>query len=40
MNNKDVFCEYCRKDVGYTEKEEYMSAELKGENYSYSGKIA
>lgn len=40
MNNKNVFCEYCRKDVGYTEKVEYMSAELKGETYSYSGKIA
>jgi len=40
MNSKNVFCEHCRKDVGYTEKVEYMSAELKGETYSYSGKIA
>ncbi|MBU3110994.1 type II toxin-antitoxin system antitoxin SocA domain-containing protein [Clostridium lacusfryxellense] len=40
MDNKNVFCEYCRKDVGYTQKEEYMSAELKGETYSYSGKTA
>lgn len=40
MNNKNVFCEYCRKDVSYTQKEGYISAELKGETYSYSGKIA
>lgn len=40
MNKKNVFCEYCRKDVGYSEKKEYMSAELKGETYSYSGKTA
>lgn len=40
MNNKNVFCEQCRKDVGYSEKEEYMSAELKGEVYSYSGRTA
>lgn len=39
MNNKAVFCEYCRKDVLYTEKEECMSAQLKGENYDYNGKI-
>jgi len=38
MNNKNVFCEHCRKDVGYTEKVEYLSTELKGETYSYSGK--
>ena len=38
MDNKNVFCEYCRKDVSYTVKEEYMSSELKGETYSYSGK--
>ena len=40
MNNKIVFCEYCRKDVAYTEKEERLSAELKGETYFYYGKIA
>ena len=40
MDNKNVFCEYCRKDVGYTEKEENMMAELKDETYSYFGKIA
>lgn len=40
MNKKTVFCEYCRKDVLYTEKDECMSAELKGETYNYSGKTA
>lgn len=40
MNNKNVFCENCRKDVNYVEKEEYMSAELKGETYNYYGKTA
>lgn len=40
MDRKETFCEYCRKDVLYTEKEESMSAELKGETYNYHGKIA
>jgi len=40
MNRKTAFCEHCRKDVLYTEKEETMSAELKGETYNYYGKIA
>ena len=40
MNRKITFCEYCRKDVLYTEKEQCMSAELKGETYNYYGKIA
>lgn len=40
MNTKTAFCEYCRKDVLYIEKEEYMSAELKGETYKYCGKTA
>lgn len=40
MNKKTVFCEYCRKDVEYTEKEEHLSAELKGETYLYYGKVA
>ncbi|MGH4121252.1 type II toxin-antitoxin system antitoxin SocA domain-containing protein [Clostridium sp.] len=40
MNNLNVFCEHCRKDVDYTEKIEYMSAELKGEIYPYFGKTA
>lgn len=40
MTKKTAFCEYCRKDVLYTEKEQAMSAELKGETYNYNGKIA
>ena len=40
MNRTTIFCENCRKDVLYTEKEEYMSSELKGEVYNYHGKIA
>ena len=40
MGTKTTFCEDCRKDMLYTEKEEYMSAELKGETYNYHGKIA
>lgn len=40
MNRKEAFCEHCRKDVLYTEKYQFMSAELKGETYSYNGKIA
>jgi putative zinc finger/helix-turn-helix YgiT family protein len=40
MKNKETFCEYCRKDVLYTEKDEYISAELKGETYNYYGKVA
>ena len=39
-NQNYTFCENCRKDVLYTEKEELMSAELKGETYFYNGKIA
>lgn len=40
MNREMTFCEHCRKDVLYTEKDEYMSAELKGETYNYNGKMA
>lgn len=40
MNSKMAFCEDCRKDVLYTEREEYMSGTLKGETYNYYGKIA
>lgn len=40
MKSKETFCEHCRKDVLYSEKYETMSAELKGENYNYNGKIA
>ena len=40
MNRKTIFCEHCRKDVLYTEKDESMSAELKGETHNYYGKVA
>lgn len=40
MNREITFCEHCRKDVLYTEKDEYMSAELKGETYNYCGRTA
>ena len=40
MKGKEAFCEHCRKDVVFTEKDELMSAELKGETYNYYGKVA
>ena len=40
MESKETFCENCRKDILYTEKYEAMNAELKGETYSYNGKLA
>lgn len=40
MRMKETFCEYCRKDVLYSEKYETMSADLKGEKYNYQGKLA
>lgn len=40
MNKKTIFCEYCRKDVLYGEKDTLLNSELKGEGYSYPGKIA
>jgi len=40
MNKKTTFCEYCRKDILYSEKKESISGELKGEVYHYFGKTA
>ena len=40
MSEKITFCEYCRDDVSYIEKEEYMISKLKGETYKYYGKKA
>lgn len=40
MMNKMVFCENCRKDVEYVEKEVAMEGTLKGEKYQYNGKSA
>ena len=40
MDKDTTFCEYCRKDVLYSEMNESMSGELKGEIYTYFGKKA
>lgn len=40
MSDKMTFCENCRDDVFYIEEEEYINAQLKGENYNYTGKKA
>ena len=40
MNKNMTFCEQCRDDVLYIEKDEIMEANLKGEIYRYAGKIA
>lgn len=40
MNRKTAFCEHCRKDVLYTEKDEYIVTKLKSEPYRYYGKVA
>ena len=40
MNKNMTFCEQCRDDVLYIEKDEIMEANLKGEIYRYAGKRA
>ena len=40
MIEKGTFCENCRAEIKYIEKDEVMSAELKGESYSFMGKRA
>ena len=40
MKEKKSFCEVCRDDVSYTAKEQQMEGTLKGEKYSYIGKVA
>lgn len=40
MEKKMTFCEECRKDVVYKEKEEVIVSKLKGEEYRYNGKVA
>lgn len=40
MNAKITFCEICRKDVSYFEKNEIITSELKGVKYNFSGKKA
>ena len=40
MNKNMTFCEQCRDDVLYIEKDEIIEANLKGEIYRYAGKRA
>lgn len=40
MSNKSVFCPECRKDVSFTLRDKYDSAELKGMVYNFSSKDA
>ena len=40
MAKEMVFCETCRKDVGFNVKEVMQRGRLKGEEYEYPGKIA
>lgn len=40
MNMKVAFCEQCRKDVSYFEKDETITSELKGVQYTFYGKKA
>ncbi len=40
MFERKIFCDECRNDVNYTVENAEMSGTLKGETYTYSGKIA
>lgn len=40
MTNRSVFCPECRRDVTFTVKEKWDSAELKGRVYEFTSKIA
>lgn len=40
MNEKKVFCEECRNDVHFTVTNKQMDGTIKGERYTYLGKIA
>jgi len=40
MKDKKVFCEECRNDVEYTVAGKQLTGMIKGEAYSYSGKVA
>lgn len=40
MYKKKVFCEHCRKEVFYSEKEKAVTAELKGETFNYQERVA
>lgn len=40
MNERKVFCEECRDDVEYIVTNKQMEGTIKGENYTYFGKVA
>lgn len=40
MNEKNVFCEECRNDVEFTVTNKQMNGTIKGEIYTYLGKVA
>ncbi|MGL4762903.1 MAG: hypothetical protein ACRCWG_15880 [Sarcina sp.] len=37
MDSKKTFCEICRSDVAYIEKQEKLSTKIKSEIYEYDG---
>lgn len=40
MNERKVFCEECRNDVGFSVTNKQMEGTIKGETYTYLGKVA
>ena len=40
MSERKVFCEECRNDVSFSVVDERMSGTIKGEMFTYLGKIA
>ena len=40
MNERKVFCEECRNDVGFLLQNKQMEGTIKGETYTYLGKVA
>lgn len=39
MENRKVFCEYCRKDVYFLVEDKLIKDKIKGVTYNYKGKI-
>ena len=40
MSEKKIFCEECRNDVDFTVVNKQMDGTIKGETYTYLGKVA